>query len=237
MNKPRIIAVAGVIGSGKDTVGDYLVQRHGYKRVSFGESLKDAVAAMFHWDRLLLDGVTEESRKWRDEPDDWWTDKLDLGVQITPRWVLQNFATEVVRTHLHQEFWILSLANSIMKHQGPVVITDARFLNEFAFVRGEKGLIVGVYRREPPWLRAFYKGLLRRGVGPDDVAELDLQNDGWRKWIVDYGHLVMKNDGIQNPVHESEWQHVLWNDYDKVIENRGTLQQLYEQVETLIQGT
>jgi len=232
----RIIAVAGIIGSGKDTVGDYLVKHEGFKRVSFGSSLKDAVAAMFHWDRLLLDGVTEESRKWRDEPDEWWTDKLDLGVQITPRWVLQNFATEVVRNHFHPEFWILSLANEIMKYQGPVVITDARFLNEFAFVREAKGQIVGVHRRQPHWLKPFYKGMEQFTLNGLTIPEVDLQNSATRNAVVDYGHKIMSRLRNEDRVHESEWQHVLWNDYDKVIDNRGTLEQLYQQIEDLLLG-
>ena len=50
-----ILGVTGLIGSGKDTIADYLVTEHGFKRVSFAASLKDAVAAVFGWDREMLE--------------------------------------------------------------------------------------------------------------------------------------------------------------------------------------
>ena len=39
----QIIGIVGFIGSGKDTVADYLVNFHRFKRESFANSLKDAV--------------------------------------------------------------------------------------------------------------------------------------------------------------------------------------------------
>ena len=44
-----LIGIVGLIGSGKDTVAERLVQKHGYIKDSFAKSLKDAVAAMFNW--------------------------------------------------------------------------------------------------------------------------------------------------------------------------------------------
>ncbi len=50
-----------LLGSGKDTIADYLVNIHGYKRESFADSLKDAVAAAFDWDRDLLEGRSNKA--------------------------------------------------------------------------------------------------------------------------------------------------------------------------------
>ncbi len=41
-NKPRIIGVAGTLGSGKDTVGDMLEERHGFFHVSTSDMLRAA---------------------------------------------------------------------------------------------------------------------------------------------------------------------------------------------------
>ena len=49
-----IIGVCGFIGSGKDTIADYLTNFHGFRRESFAGSLKDAVAQVFGWDRTML---------------------------------------------------------------------------------------------------------------------------------------------------------------------------------------
>ena len=62
-----IIGICGFIGSGKDTVADYLVNFHGFRRESFANSLKDAVAVVFGWDRILLEGRTKEAREWREQ--------------------------------------------------------------------------------------------------------------------------------------------------------------------------
>jgi ABC-type glutathione transport system ATPase component len=67
----QIIGIVGFIGSGKDTVADYLVNFHRFKRESFANSLKDAVSQVFGWDRELLEGRTQESREWRETKDEW----------------------------------------------------------------------------------------------------------------------------------------------------------------------
>ena len=82
-----LIGLVGLSGSGKDTVADFLVKDHGFKRDSFAKSLKDAVSAIFGWDRQLLEGATQESRMWRERIDPYWSNKLNRTV--TPRYVLQ----------------------------------------------------------------------------------------------------------------------------------------------------
>ena len=49
-----IIGVCGLIGGGKGTVGDILVEHHDFEKLSFADKLKDAVAHMFDWDRAYL---------------------------------------------------------------------------------------------------------------------------------------------------------------------------------------
>ena len=79
-----IIGICGLIGAGKDTIADYLVNIHEFRRESFANTLKDSVAAVFGWDRNMLEGRTKQSREWREQPDQWWSERL--GMSITPRW-------------------------------------------------------------------------------------------------------------------------------------------------------
>ena len=51
----KVVAVSGWKFSGKDTVANYLVDNHGYKRVSFADPLKDMVAEQFSIPRNYLD--------------------------------------------------------------------------------------------------------------------------------------------------------------------------------------
>ena len=49
-----IIGIIGAIGSGKDTIADYLVKNHGFTRLSFAGKVKDVAAIVFGWDRTML---------------------------------------------------------------------------------------------------------------------------------------------------------------------------------------
>ena len=95
-----IIGICGLIGSGKDTIADYLVTNYNFKKLSFADKLKDSVATMFDWDRELLDGKTDESRAWREKEDAYWT--KELGYSVTPRLVLQKFGTECMRDGFYE---------------------------------------------------------------------------------------------------------------------------------------
>ena len=103
-----IIGITGLISSGKDTIANYLTTFHGFKKESFANSLKDAVASVFGWDREMLEGTTTSSREWREQVDPWWSARLDIP-DLTPRWVLQNWGTEVCRKGFHDDIWIASL--------------------------------------------------------------------------------------------------------------------------------
>jgi dephospho-CoA kinase len=67
-----IVGFCGLISAGKDTAANYLCDYHGYRRDSFANTLKDAVANVFGWDRILLEGRTTEAREWREQVDTWW---------------------------------------------------------------------------------------------------------------------------------------------------------------------
>ena len=141
-----LIGLVGLIGSGKDTVADRLVIKHGYKRDSFANPLKDAVSKIFNWDRKLLEGNTKISREWREEPDKFWSKKFNKTV--TPRWVLQYFGTEVMRGQMHDAIWVDSL---IARYKGEkTVISDTRFQNEIKAIKENKGIVVLVKRGPIP---------------------------------------------------------------------------------------
>ena len=100
-----IIAVQGTIGSGKDTVAEYLEQKYGFHHVSFADSLKQALSAVFGWSEEMLMGRTPKSREWREQVDEWWSNRLGIK-GLTPRWVMQNWGTDVLRNHFHSDIWM-----------------------------------------------------------------------------------------------------------------------------------
>ena len=145
-----IIGLVGFIGSGKGTVGELLVQDHGFIQDSFAAPLKDAVANIFGWDRQMLEGSTKDSREWREQLDEFWSKAF--GRPFTPRLALQLMGTEAGRNVFHQDLWVASLLNRCGQRGGDTVITDVRFKNEVTAVQKEGGIVVRVRRgAEPAW--------------------------------------------------------------------------------------
>jgi len=207
-----IIALCGFISSGKDTVADYLVNLHHFRRESFANTLKDAVSAVFGWDRTMLEGHSKESRAWRETPDPWWTNRL--GIVITPRWVLQNWGTEVCRNGFHDDIWIASLENKLRHSTDDVVISDCRFPNEIAAIKQAGGIVVRVVRgAEPEW----YNAAASQNRGPN----------GNSTWALSGRQLE------QLGVHASETAWV-GTKFDVVLDNNSTLDDLYQQIMRLV---
>lgn len=147
-----IVGISGLIGSGKDTVADYLVKHYGFVRDSWAASLKDAVAKVFDWDRTLLEGLTDEARIWREQVDPWWANRLEMP-HLTPRWILQYWGTDVCRVGFHDDIWVASVESRLSKTNQNVVISDCRFINELHSIKRMGGITVRMKRGpDPDWI-------------------------------------------------------------------------------------
>lgn len=202
-----IVGVAGFIGSGKDTIADYLITFKGFRRMSYAEPLKDAVASIFGWDRELLEGTTAYSREWRDQIDIWWAERLSIP-HLTPRWVLQQWGTEVGRRAFHDDIWISSIENKLRTVKDNIVISDCRFPNELKSIKRSGGITIRV----------------NRGANPE-----------WYDAAVQYNRgnkhaLSMLNEFN---VHASEYSSV-GLPYDFYIDNSGTVDDLHRKVDSII---
>ena len=208
-----IIGIVGFAGSGKDTIADYLQNIHQFRRESFAHTLKDAVAAVFGWDRDMLEGRTRESREWREQVDSWWTERLSMPV--TPRLVLQVWGTEVARKSYHDDIWIASLENKLRKTHDDVVISDCRFPNEIRAIKVAGGIVIRVVRGpEPVWYE------LARTVNQGPT-----RNTAWR---------LSKNELEKHNIHASEtaW---IGTEFDAVIDNNEDgMDTLFRQVKNLV---
>lgn len=200
-----IIGICGFIGSGKDTVANYLVTKYNFRRESFAGSLKDAVAAVFSWDREMLEGLTPEAREWREQPDIWWTERL--GRTVTPRLMLQLWGTEVCRRGFHDDIWTASVEAKILKSASNVVISDCRFPNEVESIRRMGGKVIRVVRGENP---EWYDIAVNANLG-DPLAQGTLQTLG---------------------IHASETSWV-GTKFDAEIHNNGTVIELYAATQSL----
>ena len=149
-----IVGISGFKGAGKGFVASVL-QKHGFVKMSCSAPLKDMVSILFCWSRDLLEGDTDESRRWREIPDSSWKHLAGTGIfkddpYITPRIALQRIGTNLFRNHVHSDFWIMLLMRRIKNMESTyqregitlydgtkvpymgVVLDDARFLNELS---------------------------------------------------------------------------------------------------------
>jgi len=196
-----IIAISGLIGSGKDTVADYLVNLHEFRRESFAGNLKNAMCEIFGWDREMLEGRSKSSREWREQVDEWWAKRLNMP-HLTPRWILQHVGTDVIRGHFHDDMWLASLENKLRKTDDDIIISDVRFKNEVKMLKDLGAVCVEVTRGDrPAWYQYALEG---------DTKKLE----------------TLK-------VHRSEYDWI-GTKFDATLDNNGTLDELYKQVEDLL---
>ena len=202
-----IIGFVGFIGSGKDTAADYLVNFHGFRRDSFANTLKDAVAAVFGWDRTLLEGRTKEAREWREQVDPWWAERLNMS-NLTPRWILQYWGTEVCRQGFHDDIWIASVENKMRKTTDNIVISDVRFPNEIRAIHNAGGKVIWVQRGELP---SWHIMATKANNGDIFAAE------------------KLKALGVH--ASETAW---VGKDIDFTVSNNGSIDDLFNQIKSLV---
>jgi hypothetical protein len=207
-----IIGVCGFIGSGKDTIADYLTNFHGFRRESFANSLKDAVAHVFGWDRTMLEGRTKQAREWREQVDPWWAERLDMP-HLTPRWILQYWGTEVCRSGFHDDMWIASLENKLRNSKDDIVISDCRFPNEIKSIKKSGGIVIRVKRGDEP---TWYEDAINMNAGDRHMS-----------------YSISKERIKKLGIHASETAWV-GTKFDYVLDNNTTIDNLFAQVKDLV---
>lgn len=192
-----LIGLCGLIGSGKGTVAEYLMEEHYFLNASFAEKLKDACACIFGWDRDMLEGDTPESRRLREIVDPWWSERLGIP-NFSPRFALQYVGTEVMRDALHPDIWVLATERMLSYHLSldfseNIVIADVRFPNEIDMIRRLGGQIWHIQR-----------GTLPDWFGKDNPAGIHESEWAWNKSRFD---LTIHNDGTIEDLHRMVDKH------------------------------
>jgi hypothetical protein len=202
-----IVGLVGFIGAGKGTVADLLVERHNFFKESFANSVKDSCAAVFGWDRAMLEGDTPESRAWREQPDQWWSDKF--GREFSPRLALQLMGTEAGRDVFHPDLWVHTVLRRC--EQAPYnnyVIADVRFPNEINAIKDSGGVVIRVRRGDDP---EWYTLARECNV----YNKLDIMRNAYPE------------------VHYSEWAWIGAH-YDIVMDNNCSLDELKIRVDKIV---
>lgn len=137
-----IIGFCGKIGAGKDTAGAYLVEKHGFERISFAHKLKVSAAACFGIDPKFWE-------EWKNNPmmtvSIAHLENEDVEAIVSVREFLQKYGTEAHRDVFGYNFWVDQALNDVDPNKN-YVITDVRFDNEAIAVHEHRGLVIQLTR-------------------------------------------------------------------------------------------
>lgn len=183
----EIIALSGYARSGKDEAASVLVEKHGFVQVAFADKLRDMLYAL----NPIVEGVGRLS----DDPiyvQDvvrayGWAGYKESRYGPEIRRLLQRLGTEAGRQTMWDSIWI-DAALTGLPEDARVVVSDARFFNEFDAVIERGGY---VWRID------------REGVGPanDHASETEAVN--YKKFS-----LFLKNDGTLE-----DWHRLISDEY------------------------
>lgn len=211
----------------------------------FADKLKDMVCLMIGCTREQLEDRDFKNKELGEE---WWyysytkhginpyrKETADQGrklfgepVKLTPRTILQLLGTECGRDIIHPNCWVNALfsdyvdryignwgqGNHIYKKPN-WIITDTRFENEYRAIKQRGGVTIKIKRdtelRYPDLWKQFQES----------------EYDEWNAWL----KLVNKFNTVYHP-SETGLDHI--TDWDYVIENNGTLEELGKKVKVIV---
>lgn len=169
-----IIGVSGYARAGKDTVADYLVEKHGFTKLSFADPIREGLYRL-NPKIMLMESVYVPLAY---AVDQWGWDLLkDISPDARP--LMQRFGTEVAREMFGDNFWVDLAMRKAQEHE-KVVIADVRYANEATAIKSH-GLLWRVDRE---------------GVGPanDHPSELAVET-----FVAD---AVLTNNGTMDDLYE-----------------------------------
>lgn len=171
--KTKIIGIAGLAGSGKDTVGEAIVafgkfERENWEIKKFATELKRIASILTGY--KIQDFESQEFKNAKLGPE--WGD-------MTVRDMLQKIGTEAMRDNLHPDVWVNALF-STYGYNSRWIITDVRFPNEVERIKQHNGTLIKVVRPGVVALDHYSEKALDDFDGWDHV----INNDGDRYDLV-----------------------------------------------------
>lgn len=137
----NVIGLTGYAGAGKSTVANYLVEAHGYTRLSLAAPLKKMVLTL---DPYVSSGFDDQFYRVSEILDNHGETAAKVLFPEYRR-LLQVLGTDCIRS-IDPEFWIKAAENSLTDDdgnpEGKYVFDDVRFPNEADLIKkyGEYGL-------------------------------------------------------------------------------------------------
>jgi hypothetical protein len=198
-----VISFKGDAGAGKDTAADYLVDKYGFKKDSFGKHLKDVVALAFFIQREMLD-------------DQEFKSSVNEFTEMTVRTILQKVGTECFRNQIGDDFWIRCLLRRNKDYTGPLALTDSRMENEINEIQANGGHVV-LIRRQAKMLQGQEAKHISEAVLDNVKYSAIFENNGTKEELYAQIDAFMKTLQPEDPQDDSmdivpeEKQEISWD--------------------------
>lgn len=201
-----LLGITGYKQSGKDTIANYLIQKYSFEKYAFAYPLKEICKCAFNLTEEQLNGKDKEVK------DEFW--------KTTPRIMMQKIG-DIMRNNLDfipeiKNNYFVKYFEDYYQKKSPtrLVVSDIRFLNEASSVKKLKGMIIKVIRKSA-----------------DEKTDQHIST-----------HATDDNRSYENLTfdllsksHVSEVEMDKIKDYNFIIENNGSLEELYQKVDKIMQ--
>jgi hypothetical protein len=136
----EIIALSGYARAGKDEAAKVLVEEFGFVQVAFADKLRDFLYALNPYIWRYHNGMREYALLQDVIDEHGWGGYKETDWKHEIRRLLQRLGTEGGRETLWDSIWI-DAALTGLPEDAKVVVSDARFFNEFDAVKARGGKV------------------------------------------------------------------------------------------------
>lgn len=176
----EIIGLSGLARSGKDEAAGVLVREFGFTRVAFADKLREVlyelnpIVGEYGWTNIN-GAINSYKNRLKDVIDEYgWNGYKETRFGPEIRYLLQRLGTEAGRETLWDTIWI-DAAFAGLPDDAKIVISDARFINEFEAVKSRGGQI---WRIERPGIELLGNHPSETEALSYDGFDYTIHNDG-----------------------------------------------------------
>lgn len=236
----NIIGISGQIGSGKDSIADYFIDKHGYQKHAFADPLKEFLAKIFEFSQEQLWGPSEKRNetdvRYDNSNSESWEDAKDNLKQFGP-----SFVNEVVTKVNKRPVALQKLFDWfhwLRENQSPL---SPRVCLQSLGSEWGRSIDADIWAS---YLLVRAQRSLSSGVPAVIVSDVRLRNE--LQAIRDVGGKLIKvvrsstdqeasNIGLIGHSSEQEQKSFLLAEFDFVIINDGSLDDLFIQVDKIVE--
>jgi hypothetical protein len=223
----KVIALSAFKTSGKDTVANYLCEKHDFKRVAFADPLKDLVTQIFGLERSDLDSPLKKEAPLMNLK----VDPQDDFSRMIVNFMKKEFRTEKGKTS--QVFFDNQNKGLVLNEEGKPEYADLQWTPRALAI-----LLGSTFRSVDPtfWIKEAVKKIEHEKL--ERVVISDARYKSEMNQLKELFGSQLKTVRIHRFDHSSssDPSEIDLSDYvhDFILENKGTKEELFQKVEELL---